>query len=224
MTNEQIDGLIDQLNTAAGSAVIIPRALTEKVAVAHVWPRDLSDYIQVSPDRFFFVKADGRDYVGAVQDGGPSDMHVYIKRDFRGQGILATALDDVIFPWLAQVDGRSEQRLTFQEPKVKRHFAGRLGFRSTGELSSRRSLQAYRKRCVDFVPSPSITAAAFADMKQRLDRASQWVEMVRVQVESHGLGRDGSKTAADLRKALNCLGGLDDRIRYDANDAQGIWL
>lgn len=222
MTNEQIDDYINQLNAGSGSAVIIPSALTDKVAVAQVWPPDIGEYINDTSHRFFFVKADGDEYVGAVQDGGVSDLHVYLKEKYRKRNILVAALDDVIFPWLAQKDGRSEQRLTFQEPKVKRHFTGRLGFRSTGALTSRKSLRSYRHQPVEFMPAPVLTATALMSMKRRLDRASQLVRIVRAQAESHGLGEEFSKTGTDLRTVLDCLGGLDDHIRYDAHDAQGV--
>ena len=73
MTNEQIDDLINQFNTGSGDAVIIPSALTPKVAMAQVWLPDIGTCIQDAADRFFFVKANGDDYVGSVQDGGVSD-------------------------------------------------------------------------------------------------------------------------------------------------------
>lgn len=224
MTNEQIDDLINQFNTGSGDAVIIPSALTSKVAMAQVWLPDIGTCIHDTADRFFFVKANGDEYVGAVQDGGASDLHVYLKAEYRGSGILAAALNNVIFPWLAQKDGRSEQRLTFQEPKVKRHFAGRLGFRSTGALTSRKSLRSYRHRPVEFMPAPVLTATAFMSMKRRLDRASQLVQMVRAEVESHGLGAELSKSGMNLQTVLDYLSGLDDNIRYDAYDAQGVWV
>ena len=224
MTNEQIDDLINQFNTGSGDAVIIPSALTPKVAMAQVWLPDIGTCIQDAADRFFFVKANGDDYVGSVQDGGVSDLHVYLKDEYRGCSILSAALNDVIFPWLAQKDGRSEQRLTFQEPKVKRHFAGRLGFRSTGPLTSRKSLRSYRDRPVEFMLAPALTATAFTSMKRRLDRASQLVQMVRAEVESHGLGAELSKSGMNLQTVLDYLSGLDDNIRYDAYDAQGVWV
>ncbi len=71
---------------------------------------------------YFLIKKDGK-YVGIVYDGF-SDLHIYIKQQYRGQTVLIKELNEVIIPYL--LINRDEQNMTFINKKVETYFLKHL--------------------------------------------------------------------------------------------------
>lgn len=222
MTNQDIESYLEQMNTGAGSAVIFPTELTPLVTVARLWPAPRSTYIPDRSYQFFFFRGDGEEFAGAIQDAGAADMHAFVAPQFRRHGYLRRALMDVIFPWLAQKQGRKNQAFSFEDPKLKRSFA-RMGFKSTGPLASQRSLAAFRKVSLTLIPLPVLTESDLKQIASRLKQASQLLAMATEDAARYGL-TSTPKVLRTINTAENALSGLTDSLRSENHELFKRWV
>lgn len=76
---------------------------------------------RVAPHTFYFVRSSDGRFAGAVHDA-VGDLHWYLVRCYRRQGLMSAALRDVILPHIAAT-GRAVQRITISEGIGQRMFA-----------------------------------------------------------------------------------------------------
>ncbi len=117
MTEREIRKYIDLLNDGKAGESIFTRQISKTVEVAKVWPDQpkMTDKIigNFGSYRFFFIKNEFNEYVGAVLDMY-QDLHWYIVPKCRKHGYLTTALRESILPYLFY-DERESQRITIGE-------------------------------------------------------------------------------------------------------------
>lgn len=125
MTNEEIERLIDSLN--AGKCLIELLQISDNVAYGDVSLATSAVY----PDMFFIRNDEGM-YVAGVLDM-KFDLHVFVKSEYRKQGHLTKAMNDVIFPYLRDHFDRDIQRVTFIDKEVGEYIQRCWGFTITNE-------------------------------------------------------------------------------------------
>lgn len=142
MTNEQLDNYIDQLNSGDyNPETIFLSKISNDVLYARIWTKEpeVTDQITGFPCsyEFFFIKDENDKFIGTVLDMA-SDLHWYIKKEFRKQGYLSRALRQTILPFLFR--SRTEQRVTIpvndigkEEYEKSRSVALSLGFKAVDE-------------------------------------------------------------------------------------------
>jgi hypothetical protein len=179
MTHEGIEKLIDALNAGELRGRIFLSKLSERVDFARVWPKDPQGNIAgEGSDQYYFIK----NAAGAVYDMG-NDLHVVIKPEYRGQGDLHAAMNEVILPKLFQ-DGRAAQPVTFNEAKVAEYFVRRFGFKMTGPDTAEKDLCVYAN-------APKISLKGFAlsyedvrAMELNIQRATLYLKMVKERLKT----------------------------------------
>lgn len=145
MTEREIRKYINRLNNGKASESIFTRQISEYVDVAMVWSEQpkITDTIigNFSSNRFFFIKNDLNEYVGAVLDMS-NDLHWYIVPKHRKKGHLTNALKESILPYIFY-DERETQRLTidFEMIEEKKYsdsksVAIKLGFKAINETET----------------------------------------------------------------------------------------
>lgn len=138
MTEKEIRKYIDRLNNGKASESIFTRQISKTVDVAKVWavqPKMTDSIIgNFSSYRFFFIRNEINEYVGAVLDMY-QDLHWYIIPKNRKQGYLTNALKGSILPYLFY-DERESQRITIDKNAIgeknylnSKNVALKLGFR-----------------------------------------------------------------------------------------------
>jgi hypothetical protein len=138
MTDREIRKYIDRLNNAEFKESIFIRPISENVDVAKVWSKQpkMADGIveNFHSYRFFFIKSEKNQYVGAVLDMY-SDLHWYIVPKSRKKGYLTRALNESILPYLFNKE-RENQRITIDKNSIgeqnylnSKRVANELGFK-----------------------------------------------------------------------------------------------
>lgn len=145
MTEREIRKYIDCLNKGKAGESIFTRQINKHVDVAKVWSEQpkITDKIigNSSSYRFFFIKNESKEYVGAVLDMY-SDLHWYIVPKHRKKGYLTKALREAILPYILY-DDREVQRLTIEYGAIgdknyrdSRGVAIKLGFEAINEVET----------------------------------------------------------------------------------------
>jgi hypothetical protein len=145
MTEKEIRKFIVQLNNGKANESIFTRKICKNVDVAKVWSEQpkITDAIigNYSSYRFFFIKNEINEYVGAVLDMY-QDLHWYILPKNRKQGYLTTALKESILPYLFY-DERESQRITIDKNAIgennylsSKNVALKLGFKPINDCET----------------------------------------------------------------------------------------
>ncbi len=145
MTGREIRKYIDRLNNGKACESIFTRQISKTVDVAKVWTKQpkMTDNIigNFGSYRFFFIKNELNEYVGAVLDMY-QDLHWYIVPKSRKQGYLTTALKESILPYLFY-DERESQRITIDKSAIgeknylnSKNVAINLGFKAINDAET----------------------------------------------------------------------------------------
>lgn len=117
MTEKEIRKYINRLNNDKAKESIFTRPISKTVEIAKVWTEQpkIDDNIigNFCSYRFFFIKNEINEYVGAVLDM-EQDLHWYIVPRNRKKGYLTTALKESILPYLFYYV-RDSQRITIDK-------------------------------------------------------------------------------------------------------------
>ncbi|PIE99411.1 MAG: hypothetical protein CR965_02350, partial [Paludibacter sp.] len=93
MTNENLQNLIDTLNSKDYEGRIFLRQISENVFTSKVY---MEKNYPITPFRhitdYFFIRNERRKFIGVVEDRGRKDLHWYITKDSRKKGYLTRAL------------------------------------------------------------------------------------------------------------------------------------
>jgi len=150
MTEKEIRKYIDRLNNGNAGESIFTRQISKTVDVAKVWteqPRMIDKIIgNFGSYRFFFIKNESKEYVGAVLDMY-HDLHWYIVPKYRKMGYLTTALKETIIPYIFY-DERESQRISIDKNAIgetnylnSKSVAIKLGFKAINEIETEFELQ-----------------------------------------------------------------------------------
>lgn len=216
MTNEHIEKLIDALNKGRLKERIFRVGLSPRVEYARVWTEDPQGKVcNEGSYEFYFLKSETGRFIGAVLDMH-NDLHVFLKKSFRGKGYLATAMQNVILPHLHQKDGRNKQRVTFTDPDIGRYCEKNWGFTITGPEEATRDLATFAEFPPVSYERRPLNHEDFSLIKQRIDKARNYLVMVKEQVET-AIGISN----ADLDSLISDLVWLDDEMLSLIEDVQG---
>ena len=135
MTHDDIERIIAAHN-AGGRALHFLRAgpVAEDVEYGWVWEPHLSRLSRCDFHEMYFLTFAGRT-VGAV-NVLKNDVHTHMLKEYRGRGIFEHLFRCEILPHLFR-DGRARQCISFEQPKLARHFE-RMGFRVAWNMSEAR--------------------------------------------------------------------------------------
>jgi len=142
MTEKEIRKYIDRLNKGIAEESIFTRRISKNVEFAKVWsdqPKMADNVVgNFGSYRFFFIKNELNEYIGAVLDMY-HDLHWYIVPRSRKKGYLTTALKESILPFLFY-DERESQKLTIYRGSIgeknylnSKNVAINLGFKPTNK-------------------------------------------------------------------------------------------
>lgn len=207
MTNEHIESLIDRLNSGGDLQLMFLSALSNNVDFAKVWLQEPRGSLanEGSYD-FYFIKNESGTYVAAVLDM-VNDLHVFVKQEHRGNGYLASAMHQVVFPHLYQ-SGRSVQRVTFVDEMIGKYVENCWGFEIDGEQQAAKSLSEYAGVAEIKPLKRKVTEREFKAIKNKIDRAGLYITMASEQLES----ALGEEEGVGMRELARMMLNLDDDV------------
>jgi hypothetical protein len=119
MTEKEIRKYINLLNKGVAVDSIFLRQINQLVEVAKVWSAEPKITDNISGNfcsyRFFFIKNELKEYVGAVFDMH-NDLHWYIVPKFRKKGNLSRALKEAILPYI--FEERETQKISIDRNAI----------------------------------------------------------------------------------------------------------
>lgn len=141
MTEKEIRKYINLLNKGVAEELIFLRQINHFVEVAKVWTKEPKITDNISGNfcsyRFFFIKNELKEYVGAVFDMY-DDLHWYIVPKFRKKGYLSRALKEAILPYI--YEERETQKISIDRYAIgmvnyinSKKVALKLGFKELNE-------------------------------------------------------------------------------------------
>lgn len=166
MSDKEIRNFLRQLNNVPEQQGISYAHLSGPVfraAVVTEMERSMEERggPKMEPHAFYFIRTgDGR-FVGAVHDA-VHDLHWYVVHTYRGQGLMSSALRDVILPHIAAT-GRTVQPITISRGiggrkfAASQHLATAVGFRLVSDAEGQVLLYE-----MDFAVRPVPDAAPVA--------------------------------------------------------------
>jgi len=139
MNEREICKYIDRLNKGNYKESVFTRSISKNVELAKVWgaePKRTDTVVGLfHSNRFFFIKNEMNEYVGAIYDMG-YDLHWYVVPKNRKKGYLSKALEEVILPYI--FDERDVQEITIVKGSIGRknyesslRVAKKLGFKES---------------------------------------------------------------------------------------------
>lgn len=115
MTEKQLEELVNELNSNQESAKFILMQITDDIYFGKVWHNlPWKNQTEFRGDKFYFINRPDFGFIGAVE-ALDSDMHAYLKPEFRGLGIMCNALKDTILPHAFWYNKTEEQRITIDK-------------------------------------------------------------------------------------------------------------
>jgi len=113
MTDQQLESLIDSLNNNTAGELIFLTPLSSLVEYGKVWTMKpclrLDSY---HPQKIYCIKNGAGVYVAVVLDAD-NNLYWLVSKQYRRQGHLPTALQEIILPHIFQY--RKEQKITINE-------------------------------------------------------------------------------------------------------------
>jgi len=107
-----------------------------------------------------------------------NDLHVFVKKSYRGNGYLTRALHEVILPKLFQ-DGRRKQTVTFKDSIGRNHCTKNLGFLMINESTAEKDLSCYSNAPkIRQVPG-KISEKEFEQFKIKINHSKALLEMIK---------------------------------------------
>lgn len=186
MQNKQIAKLIDDVNAGKMADRIFRTKLAPTVEYARVWMNEPNVGNQGSSEFYFVLNDDGL-IVAAVYDMRnrlclPDDLHVYVKKAHRKKGLLCKAMNDVILPYFYQ-QGRTEQEVTFEDPRKGDYCKRNWGFSITGPTSAKKDLTTFADSPLVVGQRRRIRPEEVSAMKIKIRTARLYLTMVKEQIE-----------------------------------------
>lgn len=187
MTTESIAKVIDSINDGTGNDLIFQRPLMANVKLATVWleyPK--GDSADEKAHTFYLVYSDDETCIAAIYVMGANDLHVFVKEDYREQGVMTQALSDIVLPHLFCID-RKEQKATFNS-KESQGLLKNVGF-----IILDRKNAVIRKEQVKHVDFPDLKPIPFPEermkvLKKRVRIATGLLRMVNDEISLYSCG------------------------------------
>jgi len=216
MTNEDIESLIDSLNRNEFSDHIFRSRISDQVDYAKVWTEEpKGNMTNEGSYSFYFIKNSEGTYVAAVADMC-SDLHVFVKDEYRKKGHLCSAMNEVILPHIS-LTGRVKQVITFEDPSIGKSCVKNWKFSLTSKTSAEKSLACYQGTELMNPEGYKISYADFVTISTRIKKARLYITMVKEQLNASLIRTEDS----DIEYLEQELFDLDDRVLSLIEDTQG---
>ena len=121
MTEEQLEKLVDELNSDPGSSKFILTQIDVDIYFGTVWFNlPWENQTEYHGDKYYFINKLDYGFIGAVEATN-SEMHAYLKPNYRGKGNMSTALRETILPHFFWYNHTEKCRVT-----IDQNFHGKL--------------------------------------------------------------------------------------------------
>jgi len=164
MRDETIRRIIQRLNSGRhGNIIVAP--LTKRISWGYVWNQKVKkseqEYaIPETGSEFYFVKAADGVFAAAVYWMGCNQIHWYVRKKYRGKGLLPRQLKRTILPFIFHSHGNQErQELTIEPGRFVKHserIALKVGFEFTSERDRVRKYTLMRQNVLKFAKPAKI--------------------------------------------------------------------
>lgn len=122
MTEKQLEELVNELNSNQESPKFILMQIAEDIFFGKVWFNlPWKNQTEFKGDKYYFINRPDFGFIGVVE-AFDSDMHAYLKPEFRGLGIMCNALKDTILPHSFWYNKAEEQRITIDKALQGSYF------------------------------------------------------------------------------------------------------
>jgi len=122
MTEEQLEKLVDELNADPGSSKFILTQIDADIFFGTVWYNlPWENQTEYRGDTYYFINRLDCGFVGAVEASN-SEMHAYLKPNFRGNGIMSGALRNSILPHFFWYNKTKKCRITIDQNFHEKRF------------------------------------------------------------------------------------------------------
>ena len=225
MTENHLLKIIENFNTQKFSEneVVFVKKLSESVDFALIWdelPNDNNEISNWTPDEYFLIK-NGKQFVGVVYDM-TSDLHWYLKEEFRKKGLLSKNLNEIIIPYLFR--NRNKQRITIDKTQIGEenynnslNVAQRAGFIKKNEkefiLENNESFfNKFLEISNNEIP-PKMDIERMYEIRKKLFYVSKYILLIQNELEMHNFMIDYTD---DLKN-------LSERIKKEVWEFEHQW-
>ena len=208
MTYNEIESVIDRLNSRKMKADHFIWQLTDQVDIALVWTGpnagdSLVTRFQYRPDKFYLIKEAG-EYCSIVLDAY-SDLQVYSKTSHRRKGLLFNAFNEVIFRHL-KISRLSQRVTTTLDNTSAQSLIEKLGFMKTSTLDNK---IAYTKSLNEFQKFPqenyTPSKSELEQIEKKIYDAIEPIELISHQLKLIGSISDVNNELKNILKIRNRL-------------------
>jgi hypothetical protein len=219
MTDLQLESLIDSLNNDTAGELIFLTPLSSLVEYGKVWTIKPSPGLaSYEPRKIYCIKNAEGIYVAAVMNAG-SNLYWLVSKQYRRQGHLPKALQEVILPHIFQY--RKEQRITINEQFLDKGFftastkiavnAGFVKISTDGGVSTFLAHNTGRAIDKNFKEPGNtvISKERVIALKKQLNFISQSLLLVQTEIE---IKRGVSKYSEKLKELSNDIYRNMDRL------------
>lgn len=122
MTDKQLEELIDELNSNPESPKFILMQIAADIYFGKVWLNlPWENQIEYLGDKYYFINRQDFGIIGIIETTS-SEMHAYLKPEFRGNGIMCRSLYETILPHSFWYNKSGEQRITIDKTLQGENF------------------------------------------------------------------------------------------------------
>ncbi len=114
MTNQDLQELLDILNSKKYQNLIFLRQLNENIFISKVSSKINAPKMKPCFHDFFFITDEEKRFIATIENRGITDLHWYVTPDYRKQGYLTKALKETIIPYIFRDESKciKTQRIT----------------------------------------------------------------------------------------------------------------
>ncbi len=199
MDTDDLDDYITGFNNDALGALTSKYILAENATLTKEWGMVVR--------RHYYVVHDGV-AVGVVTPTDGADIILYMKKEYRGQGLLSSALEETIFPHLFSECGISELRATSKNPEVE-DILSWLGFDKAGDgyYLNKKNVRSFD----DPVICEPFTGEQIDRLRREVNRLSRQMGYVSDLLNQHS-------ACKSLAKCFNEIHQQVDNLSLDISD------
>jgi hypothetical protein len=181
MTNETIERIIDAVNAGTAADWIFTRPIAGNVSFGIVWPHEPEGKsVDESGYDFYFVYEPAGECVAAVLDM-VCDLHVFTKERWRRQGIMTTALREIVLPHIFS-KGRTCQEVTFESEQA-RGLLQKLGFKFADSTHASALPEDFPRVEFPARAPRRLSKGRVEVIERRLSKAAALARMVRDEID-----------------------------------------
>jgi RimJ/RimL family protein N-acetyltransferase len=186
MRDETLLKILKRLNKG-GASEIIHRKIGENVFWGYAWGTGKEGYmrggIQDRGDEVFFVMASG-EFAGAIHRMGAGELHWYVRKKFRGRGLLVEPMKSVVLPFIFKENDIPRQRCSVERKRnfsdASARLAERIGFRKAETTAEGTVYEVRREEVPVYSPPASSTPvpSEWTKLRAEVQAATRRMRMV----------------------------------------------